>query len=321
MKIFGFHDNSGCAYYRITMPLDALAHYGGHQVQTSFGWTAEAMKYPTIIGQRFGKDDGESLPIWRRLRPGRRLIYETDDDMFTIDPTNVTSKAQFTPSLYDAIEFAIGTAHVVTVSTPPLARVMEKYNPNVVVLPNCIDGKLLTLQRPQRERITIGWTGGTSHLKDWGVVAPHLKRFLKKNPDVELHTMGTDFAKVYGVPARNTDWHSNIWHYYPKIDFDIGIAPLDKIPFNRSKSHIKALEYAALGIPVVATDSEPYHDFVVHGETGFLVQHDHEWTRYLNMLVQDEKLRKQMGANAKDRAVEYTIQRRWKDWENAWLGG
>jgi len=122
------------------------------------------------------------------------------------------------------------------------------------------------------------------------------------------------------MPVRETTWLGNIWDYYRAIDFDIGVAPLAPIVFNRSKSHIKALEYAALSIPTVATDIEPYRDFIVHGETGFLVKHDHEWGRYLRILKEDDVLRKEMGAKAKDRASEFTIQRRWKNWERVWLG-
>src|SRR6266498_4122956 len=140
-RIFGFHDDSGCSYYRIKMPLDALAQFGHHTIQTSLGWTVDCLKYTTIVGQRLGKADGKALPNWRRLMPGRRLVYETDDDVFTVDPTNVFAYRQYDDALYDAIEQAMGIAHVVTVSTPYLGNLTKKYNPNVVVLPNCIDSR------------------------------------------------------------------------------------------------------------------------------------------------------------------------------------
>lgn len=318
-KIFGFHDNSACGYYRVTLPLDALAHYGNHQIQTAVGWSELCKTYPIIIGQRIGKPDG-ALPLWRRLRPGHRLIYETDDDFFTIDEFNFRAKQEHSPSLLDMVEQALAVAHSAVVSTDPLADVIRKYNSDVTVLQNCIDGQLLTLERPHRDRVTLGWAGGDSHLKDWRTLAPHLKRFMKRNAAVELHIIGTNFAKMFKIPSRETDWQ-DVWNYYCSIDFDIGLAPLDpSLPFNRSKSHIKALEYAALGIPVIATDMEPYRDFVIHGETGFLVRHDHEWNRYLGQLVQDKALREKMGKQAKERAADYTIQHNWRAWEQAYLG-
>ncbi len=286
MKIFGFHDDSACGYYRITMPLDAVAYYGKHDIQTACGWSELARQYPIIIGQRISRDG--AIPVWRRLRPNHRLIYETDDDVFSIDVMNVYAKQEHGPVMLDAVEQAMMTAHVVTVSTEYLGEKMRKHNSNVTVLPNVIDARLLGLQRPKRKKLTVGWSGGFSHYTDWEVVSPSIRKFLQKNKDVDFHVIGTNFAKIFKVPVRETAWLGNIWDYYRAIDFDIGVAPLAPIEFNRSKSHIKALEYAALGIPTIATDIEPYQNFIVHGETGFLVKREHEWGRYLRILKEDE---------------------------------
>jgi glycosyltransferase involved in cell wall biosynthesis len=88
--------------------------------------------------------------------------------------------------------------------------------------------------------------------------------------------------------------------------------------FNRSKSHIKALEYAALGIPVIASDEAPYRDFVVDGVTGFLVRHDHEWALRLRDLVNDAAMRESMGAKAREHARQFSIKEGWKLWEQAY---
>jgi glycosyltransferase involved in cell wall biosynthesis len=110
----------------------------------------------------------------------------------------------------------------------------------------------------------------------------------------------------------------NLVDYLHTLDFDIGIAPLAYNEFNKSKSDLKVLEYASLGIPVVASDFGPYADTVVHGETGFLVKHSHEWSRYLRMLVEDHQLRETMSVNAKLWASERTIQGNVWRWEMAY---
>jgi glycosyltransferase involved in cell wall biosynthesis len=56
------------------------------------------------------------------------------------------------------------------------------------------------------------------------------------------------------------------------------------------------MEYAALGIPVIASDREPYRAFVLDGVTGYLVRHEHEWGKRLYELVNDEAMRVEMGA-------------------------
>jgi glycosyltransferase involved in cell wall biosynthesis len=87
--------------------------------------------------------------------------------------------------------------------------------------------------------------------------------------------------------------------------------------FNESKSHIKALEYAALGVPVIAADLAPYNGFVVDGVTGYLVSTEDEWRARLTELINDEAAREAMGAAAKERAAEFVIQRGWRLWADA----
>jgi glycosyltransferase involved in cell wall biosynthesis len=106
--------------------------------------------------------------------------------------------------------------------------------------------------------------------------------------------------------------------YYQAIDFDIGLAPLIPSMFNRSKSHIKALEYAALGIPVIASDEPPYRDFVIDGVTGFLVRREHEWGQRLRDLVNDDAMRESMGVKAREHAAQFSIEKGWRLWEQAY---
>jgi glycosyltransferase involved in cell wall biosynthesis len=218
----------------------------------------------------------------------------------------------------DATEQAISIAHMVTVSTEPLAEVLRQRHDNVVVLPNHIDARMLDLQRPRRERLTIGWAGGDSHLKDLRMIAPTLRRFLGRNPGVDFHNVGTDYRTHLKLDGRYTEWHHDVWEYYRSLDFDIGLAPLVDMPFNRSKSAIKAMEYAALGIPVVASDREPYRPFVLDGVTGYLVRDEHEWGKRLRELVDDAGMREEMGRKAKEQAAAWTIQSGWRLWESAY---
>lgn len=320
MRIFGFHDNSACAYYRVTLPLDAMRDLGGWDIETACGWDDRATKYPIVIGQRIGKS--EALTLWRRLYLGAKLVYETDDDMWSIDDTNFRALAEHTPSLLDAAGEAIRMAHMTTVSTAPLRGVVDAIGARrSVVLENCIDARLLDKSRPARPgRVVIGWAGGDSHLRDMRSFERQFRRFM--NPriadgSVEFHNIGTDFRPILKIPGRYTDWQS-VWDYYGSLDFDIGLAPLAHTKFNDSKSHIKALEYAALGIPVIASDELPYRNFVIHGVTGYLVKRDYEWTQYLRELTENPELRQAMGQKAREVAHEWTIQKRWPCWASAY---
>lgn len=315
MRVWGFDDGHACGNYRIRMPFTELARHGWDAV-THVGWDEACKDYPVIVGQRVSRNS--ALPLWRRLRAGHKLVFETDDDMWTIDPTNFAGYLAFDPEVIDAIDHAIDVAHLVTVSTEPLGEVLRKRHDNVVVLPNRIDEQLLTIERRRRERVTVGWAGGDSHLRDFAYVAEALRRFFHRNPDVDLHLIGTDYRRALRLPGRYTDWAPDIWDYYRNVDFDIGLAPLADTVFNRSKSAIKAMEYAALGIPVIASDREPYRPFVIDGVTGYLVRAEHEWNRRLYELANDEAMRTEMGAKAKEHVRQYVIQTGWTLWADAY---
>jgi glycosyltransferase involved in cell wall biosynthesis len=312
---FGFHDGHACGMYRVLMPFDQMAA-AGLNVATHCGWTEDARRYRVIVGQRISRT--HALPIWRRLRQNHRLVYETDDDLWSIDPTNFAASLAHGADAIDAAEQAIAAAHMVTASTEALAEVLRQLHDNVVVLPNHIPAGLLGVERPRRGRVTVGWAGGDSHLRDIAMVAPILRRFFARNPAVDFHTIGTDFRSGMALPGRHTDWEPDIWAYYRRIDFDVGLAPLVDSVFNRSKSDIKAKEYAALGIPVIASYSEPYHEFVVDGETGFLIRREHEWAKRLRELTHDVAMRDEMGAKAKAHAARWTIEDGYQRWVDAY---
>jgi len=119
-------------------------------------------------------------------------------------------------------------------------------------------------------------------------------------------------------PVRHTEWCAKTVDYYKLIDFDIGIVPLVETKFAVVKSHSKALEYAALGIPVIASDVAPYRNLVIDGVTGFLVRKEHEWLGRLRDLINDDTMREEMGVKARELASQWTIQKGWPEWERAY---
>lgn len=142
-----------------------------------------------------------------------------------------------------------------------------------------------------------------------------------RTTDADVHTIGQDFSKVLRLPAdrhRHSWWEEKLIKYYSTIDFDIGLAPLEDTLFTRSKSYIKALEYGALGIPVIASDVGPYREYVEDGVTGFLVSKESEWIDRIRLLIDDPELRESMGAAAHAKSLRHTIAAGWRQWEDVY---
>src|SRR5215475_4639676 len=317
------HDNSGCGFYRIRLPMEQLAAHG-HDIHLEIGSKvvpSEAGEWPVIVGQRVDKH--AALPAWRRFRMRSKLVYETDDDVFNVEQVNWQAYGVYSRGdVQDAVAHAAEVANLVTVTCEPLAEVMRRYNENVAVLPNFIPGWVCDMERAPTVRPVAGWIGGASHGRDIGEIATHVRRFLDRHPGWDAAVMGTDYRPtIKHARCGFRDWvdiKTDTEGFYRSIDWDVGLAPLyPGSEFNRSKSYIKALEYAARGIPVIASDMEPYREFVLHGVTGFLVKYDHEWLKYLEELT-DPGLRAEMGEKAREHARGFTIEGNWALWQDTY---
>lgn len=323
----------GSGYYRLFLPFRHMGELSDHMVGMVPPQAAAAM----------GPDDVAGLDVLAMQRPAGpagvrtlerlaghvKIVYETDDDMLQPDRSGLPHLAD-DAKMSRSIRRAYRLADMVTVSTEYLAEQIRPYNDRVRVLPNHINGELLEAARDWRARLPVdrplmvGWQGGTSHLVDMMTVGEGLRRVLDAHPDVLMHFAGFDFSPVLRSESTRarcswTNWQRDIWeHYRTTSRFDIAIAPLADIPFNRSKSHLKALEAAAMGIPIVAADLLPYRGFVIDGVTGFLVKDEAEFERRLTEMVNDAGMRAEMGAKAREVAAGWTIQDGWRLWQAAY---
>lgn len=324
-KVWGIHDirsdtdhgPSGCGYYRIVLPFDQLRANGWDARYAAGRIPPEHEQAKVIVGERLMFP--EVLGEWRRMSLRHRLVYEIDDDVWNIDPVNVQAYKAFSQhSIQDAVATCARMSDMITVTTWPLAEVMAKRsgNDNVKIIPNYIPARLLDIERKRPAQLTIGWQGGSSHGKDLTMIAHPVRDVLDRDRSLRLHIVGCDFRPTFGILnfARYTGWTNDTADFYAKIDFDIGLAPIEPSSFNLCKSSLKCLEYAALGIPVVATDFAPYQQFVIDGVTGILVRTEKQWRNAIRELVSDAELRESMGLKARELAAQHTIEGNWQKW-------
>lgn len=317
LRIGAIEDGTACGYYRIRLPFEELRKHG-HNAQHERYAEAFDDSWPILVAQRLGFPGFEIE--WLKLFRKHAMVWETDDDLWSVDPVNKRAARVFTPDMLKGLEFCVRSARLVTVTNDHLAERMGRFNPNIAVVPNMIDAALPKMQRVRRDNLTIGWAGGDSHARDLAKIIRPLHRIVRET-DVHVHTIGQDFSKTLRLPAdrhRHTGWELKLIKYYSTLDFDIGLAPLEDTTFTRSKSYIKALEYGALGIPVIASDVGPYREYVEDGITGFLVRSESEWIDRMRLLIADPELRESMGVAAREKAVRHTIEAGWQKWEAAY---
>lgn len=315
IQVFGWEaGQDGSTFYRISEPLRNL-NPDRFVTLSSEEMPRKWPHFDVIHGLRIARSDDQAAPVlrWQEVCNDRDIlsIYDIDDNLFCVPEHNFAHKFFSSSEVKRNIAACAAMADICLTSTEPLANVMRKYNPHTLVIPNYIDESVLEIPRPDHgDTVVVGWAGSGTHDADFAQIKPHLFTIAFSNPNVRFAIMGGNYGA--DLPPERTlraPWTKSPRRIYKKMAiFDIGIAPLINDEFNESKSHIKALEYAALGIPCVASKVPAYEDFVAHEVTGFLAENPIEFADAIQELVTNRDLREKMGRAAREHARTYTIQ-------------
>lgn len=255
----------------------------------------------------------------------RRIIIDLDDNPWVL-PGNDSRILEWEKSgLRLVTDTCLPLADTLTVSTYELSNYLQSFNLNVNVLENCLPDSLWSnISHDYKNKpLVIGWAGSITHSEDLQLIVEPLLLLLSKHPSIELHLAG-QFGNTLKNPFPKNDRIKllnivPIRHYQKLLkNFDIGIAPLIDNPFNRSKSDLKLLEYAGLGIPCVASAVIPYSLSIVHGETGFLAKDNKDWVYYLENLIENRELYQKISKASRIWSSGRMISANISKWENAY---
>ncbi|WP_456205775.1 glycosyltransferase family 4 protein [Streptomyces sp. LZ34] len=304
----------------------------GHNVSGGMKLPPDWEDLDAVVGCRVAKPGPSKT--WRAMKErGTRLVLDLDDDYFHLDPANEVAYGVWSdPAIRQGLIDSIALADTVTCCSEPLAQVLRDYHHDVRVVPNGLPAQYLGAVRDYNpETLTVGWAGSSSTMAELPMAARALNRIAQyKRPggDVVVRLVGVAPQQAIQQGMRPglgnrigaLGWVANHGHYLQAVaGFDIWVAPYRDIRFNRAKYATKFLEASILGIPLIASDIEPYRRAIRHGETGFLVPagQEHLFGRYLKRLVDDPGLRQRIGMAARAEASGSILQAINRQWEAA----
>mgnify|MGYP003629692322 CR=1 FL=1 len=290
-------DQSGCGFWRMIWPSEQLLVHNRAVVSTCYQMVLNPHFYMGVDAVRLQRQCTEhQYEFVKALRhfstikkektgKGFKLIWEVDDvvaPVADIPEYNRCRDAFTNPQIGDTVKRIVHLCDEVSVVSERMRKHYSDFlsYDNISVLPNYFPRnwadrlydpeKIAKRFDRQKNKPTIGYAGSATHF-DIANKTKQRDDFHHVIHDIIKYVDDYNFVFFGGYPSNLTPYvkDGRIKHVpwgnldkYPTIleslGVDVMIAPLMQNSFSDSKSSIKFLEGAAIGVPVVCQDLPPY---------------------------------------------------------------
>jgi len=300
-----------CAFIRLLQPLHHRDVAAGCDIRIGGIDDADRAGADIVVTQRHAVADApRAAALVARCRAqGARLIFDLDDDLLNVQDDH--PEAARLQARAPAVRILLDGADDIWVSTAALRTGLAAGRRRISVIGNGLDENLWwpppALDRPTELPARLLYMGTGTHAADLEMILAALQR-------LRAAFGGRVAIDVIGITPRDLPDGLNridpphvATHSYPAFvnwlstqnAWQIGLAPLLDTTFNRGKSAIKAMDYAALGMPCVASDIGVYDAAIRHGGNGLLVANtEAAWFAALAGLLRDPARRLGMARQA-----------------------
>ena len=234
-------------------------------------------------------------PLFERLLAKKiPIIFDFDDAIFVSYRSPSNGYLSYLKFAGKAKTICRISSHVM-VGNPFLAEYAKQYNENVTVIPTTIDtDKYVAESRSNSSPVpVIGWTGSFSTVQHLDTLRGALEK-LGRTERFRLRVVGTPRYELKGIEVEAMPWRSET-EIEDLGPIDIGIMPLPDDSWSKGKCGLKALQFMALGIPVVCSPVGVNSVIIQEAQNGFLPATEAEWIERLRELLRSAELRNRIG--------------------------
>jgi glycosyltransferase involved in cell wall biosynthesis len=284
--------------------VDATVSLYPRTLKENFQFFNNLSRYDIVFLQR-KRFNQPRLGLLRRRT--KWIIYDFDDSVMyrnskAKDPISQTRRRRFVQMIKNSDFVITGNEFLKNEVLP--------FNPNVEVIPTCIDHERYHLKTypVQQKRVTLGWIGDHGSIHYLEKMKPIFERIGEKYPHVELKIVCDTFFDCERMKVIKKNWSSKE-EVGDLQGFDIGLMPLVDDPWSWGKCGLKIIQYQGVGLPVVCTPVGINKDLVEDGINGYWAMTPEEWGKKLSLLIENSELRERMGREGRKKVMEnYTYQ-------------
>jgi glycosyltransferase involved in cell wall biosynthesis len=335
---------NGCAWYRCFLPMQQLKEKGwevgmgfpGFSEEHGFGllipdkkaihgWDIVVLKLMML------EQIVDNIPKAQAI--GQKIVIDVDDFHEGLEKTNMAYSAtdpKTNPKNNREHYFkGMELADALITSTPFLKQFYEKKYPGkpVFMVRNSLDLKNFSMRKDKSGLYPIvGWVGATPWRSgDLETLAGFMGNFIEKN-NLRFHHSGhiinaPTVQEQMNIPPKrfSTEGMKPILTYGEMFRrMDIGLVPLREVEFNKAKSFIKGIEYAAAGVPFIAEDIEEYSYLYNEYGIGRVAKTEDQWLSHLEDLKNPKTRNIERQNNYKLTKEFHTIEVRGSEWDSVY---
>ncbi|MBT3921694.1 MAG: glycosyltransferase family 4 protein [Nitrospina sp.] len=234
----------------------------------------------------------------------KKLVYDIEDNVLVEKSNNINP---FVKKLKSAgkTEHLIKTADHVITSAPFLNEhclgINEKKT--CTFISSSIDTNLFLPANSYSNdhKVVVGWTG-TFSSKVYLDLLRNVFIELNKRCEFRFRVIGNFEYELPGVDLEVIQWTKEN-EVADMQGIDIGVYPLFQNEWVLGKSGLKAIQYMAFGLPVVATNVGTTPTIIKHYENGCLVKTENDWVDTLEALINNPELRGKLGKAARKTVI------------------
>jgi glycosyltransferase involved in cell wall biosynthesis len=246
------------------------------------------------------------LPVWQQLllrRAAARLVYDFDDAIFLRESNH--PRGSYSYARASRFGRICRLADLVIAGNDHLAAHARRSGSQVDVVPTCVDCSAYpTANHGDHDPVRLAWVGNAGNLRrivdGLGEVFESLAN---EQPRLLLRAVCNQFPEIRGLEVERRLW-SSATEASDLAGCDLGISWLPDDAWSPGKCGLKAVQYMAAGLPVLASPIG-VHRSMVPAEVGEQPHDAAAWRAAILRLARDPARRAFLGAAARRHAERH----------------